>query len=289
MFDVGCWMFDVRCSMLDSVSGSSRLSQEEMRPEQERRSQRPDANGDQRPTAAGGNNRASRHQRGAYQDQKMSTTPAMERPPESQTHRPQEVEILGGIGAVGVGTKLSESVGVDAGFDQKQQRSRALEPLNDSFQSQQPAVHRQDPQQTSEPRRNRRTGQVGRWTTDYWPLTSGPVVARSVAALSFAFRPLVFGAFLTRRFAQQPIAHRPKRTRQPEITPKGKPGQATVETVRKPFQILMIFETELLSMIGGPRIDGADQAIAQDQPGERGENSWLEDGRWAMGDGRWGF
>ena len=89
----------------------------------------------------------------------------------------------------------------------------------------------------------------------------------------------MLGAFFAARLAQQPIAHRPKRTRQPEVTPKGKPGAATVEAMRKPLHILMIFETELLRMIGGPRIDGADQAIGQDQPGERGENSRLDEGR----------
>src|SRR5436190_21003065 len=76
---------------------------------------------------------------------------AMQRPPESQAHRPKKMEIGRRIGAISPRTKLRFTGGIHSRLNQKQQTPGPFESLNDAFQPEQPAVDGEYPQQAPEP------------------------------------------------------------------------------------------------------------------------------------------
>ena len=173
---------------------------------------------------------------------------AMDHPPEAQAHRPEEVEVLRGVGPVSVGSKLRLGSGVDARLHQPQQSARAFPTLHDAFRRQQPAVHAQHPEQAPHPGRQQRCrALLGR---------KGLQVLRPLLAAGLA---------------QQPIRDGPKRARQGEIVPEINPGSCTVETVRQPGKERVIVENQLGAHIRGPRIQRAHQTIDQDRNGQQRE------------------
>ena len=111
----------------------------------------------ERAAATGGNDRARGHDGAAHEHHVVAVAPEsarpMEHPPEPEASRPEKVEVLRGIRVVGIRAELSSGRLMDARSDQKQQLPRALEPLNNPFQPQQPAVDRQHPEQAAQPSR----------------------------------------------------------------------------------------------------------------------------------------
>ena len=207
-----------------------------MRDGQEEPAQHEQSKRYERAAAAGGNDRACGHDGAAQEHPMVAIAPEsarpMQHPPESETNRPKQVEVLRGVRVVGIRAKLSIGRLMDAWPHEKQQLARSLEPLNDSFHPKQSAVDRQQPQQAAQPGRKE-------LCLDYPARPSSP-----------APRPL-FGSGLS----QQPIADGPKRERQPKVAPERKPGRAAVEAVGKPVDILApVGESERFRIIGSTRV-----------------------------------
>jgi hypothetical protein len=70
----------------------------------------------------------------------------LQRPPETEAHRPKEIEIGGGIAPVSISSKLGFRSLVDARLQYEEQMAAAFQPLRDALQRQHPPIHRHHPQ-----------------------------------------------------------------------------------------------------------------------------------------------
>ena len=69
----------------------------------------------------------------------------VECPPKPQANGPKQIEVLRGIGAIGVGAELGIGTRVDVRLNEKEQPAGAFQPLGNAFRAEEPAVHSQYP------------------------------------------------------------------------------------------------------------------------------------------------
>ena len=72
--------------------------------------------------------------------------------PESQSGRPDQVEILGSVGPIRIRSELAYRVRVHPSLHQPEQLASPIRPLKNSFQREQGSLNGQQPEQNPEPR-----------------------------------------------------------------------------------------------------------------------------------------
>ena len=167
---------------------------------------------------------------------------ALQCPPKTEAHRPEQIEILGGIGTIGIRPELGLARRIHQRLRHKQQFAGTARALDDAFQSQQRAIEAKHPEQLPQPARQQ-------------PRRPGEIIFTATAN----------GALLGWSQAQEPVADRPERTGQSQISPKGEPGAVAVQAVRQPGKAAMGFKKSRVRIVGVKRIQGAHQAKGQNR------------------------